>query len=116
MADAFISQLAISRIEVYNMQITEKNVDAVRILNKYYKEIGHLIEKFIWEHTMHKGKLNIKGAFDISSSSNADYFRSLSGTLRFQYSEEYCNPVELVRAEILGVVASTRQNLENLYA
>jgi hypothetical protein len=114
MAESFISQLGISRIEVYNMKLSEKNLDAVKILDEYYKALGDLIEKFIWEYHLAYGKLYIEGAYYVSYNTHADYFRNLLRTLRLQYPQEPHHSLGLVRSEILGLVASARQNLENL--
>jgi hypothetical protein len=111
MAGAFISQLAISRIEVYNKILTEKNPEAKKYLERYYIVTGQLIEKFL-ENV--KGQIEIEVPVPITARSNVEYFRRLLFTLRAEYPEETRGHIDLIRAEILGLVASTRQNLENL--
>lgn len=110
MAGAFISQLAISRIEVYNKILTEKNPEAKKYLERYYIVTGQLIEKFLDVC----GSLEIEVPVPITARSNVEYFRRLLFTLRAEYPEEPRGHIDLIRAEILGLVASTRQNLENL--
>jgi hypothetical protein len=113
MSDSFISQIAISRIEVYNMMIDETKPEAVCVLNKYYKESGDLIERYIIAHRTSFGPLKIQGASHIAGS-HADYFRNLLSTVRTPTPKDYCHALEFVRSEILGLISSTRQNLENL--
>jgi len=111
MAGAFVSQLAISRIEVYNMYLTEKSIDAKKCLEKYYYVMGNLVEKFLIDV---RGRLDIEGAVPITARNHAEYFRKLLFTLRAEYPQEPNHHLGIVRDEILGLVASTRQNLENL--
>ena len=110
MAGSFVSQLAISRAEVYSMYLTEKNPEAKKCLEKYYIMSGGLLEKFLEEH----GRIEIEPVVPINSRSNVEYFRKLLLALRAEYPQESRRVVDLVRAEILGLIASTRQNLENL--
>lgn len=105
-----MSQLAISRIEVYSIYLREIHPEAKRCLERYYYGMGHLIEKFLDVC----GSLNIEVAAPITARSNVEYFRRLLLALRAEYPEESRGNIDLVRAEILGLVASTRQNLENL--
>jgi hypothetical protein len=113
MSDSFISQIAISRVEVYNMLIEERNPTAVCILNNYYKESGRLIERYIIAHRTSLGPLKIEGASHVAGS-NANYFRNLLSTVRTPTPTDYCHALEFVRAEIMGLISSTLQNLENL--
>lgn len=110
MAGVFASQLAISRIEVYNMLLKEKHPEAKKYLEKYYYGMGQLIEKFLDGC----GQIDIEVAGPITARSNVEYFRRLLLTLRAEYPEEPRGSIDIVRADILGLVASTRQNLENL--
>jgi hypothetical protein len=113
MSDSFISQIAISRVEVYNMIFCETKPEAVCILNKYYTETGKLIERYIIAHRTTCGPLRIEGSSHISGT-NADYFRNLLHTIKTPTPANYSHALEFVRAEIMGLVSSTRQNLENL--
>jgi hypothetical protein len=113
MSDCFISQIAISRIDVYNMMFDETKPEAVCVLRKYYEDAGNLIEKYIIAHRAAYGALRIEGASHISGT-NAIYFRNLLLSIQTPTPVIYCHALEFVRAEIMGVVSSTRQNLENL--
>jgi hypothetical protein len=113
MSDSFISQIAISRIDVYNMMIDETKPEAVCILNNYYKDTCKLIERYIIAHRTTCGPLRIEGSSHISGT-NADYFRNLLNTIKTPTPANYSHALECVRAEIMGLVSSTKQNLENL--
>lgn len=105
-----MSQIAISRVEVYSMYLRELHPEAKRCLERYYYGMSHLIEKFLDVC----GPLEIEVAAPITARSNVEYFRRLLVALRAEYPQESRGFVDLVRSEILGFVASTRQNLENL--
>ena len=88
MSDSFISQIAISRIDVYNMMIDETKPEAVRVLNKYYTESGDLIERYIIAHRTSLGPLKIEGSSHVAGS-NANYFRNLLSTVRTPTPKDY---------------------------
>lgn len=104
---SFVSQLAISRIEVYNMIFREKDREVIRVLEEYYEEMGELIECFIRDFP---DKLNIIGAYYIPHDSPREYFRLLARTLETHLVDSN------IGSEIMGFIASTRCKLENAYA